>query len=426
MERFNFLNRHKKEPDSLISPEKGETLETVSPERLETHVLRWEKHGVDNGKDILLEAAEPIAHDTIKPLVASLEEDERTKSLTLITDNVAGRKFTEENEELQLTQIRDENLPVLAEIPNDIDAALVVIEPANSPDKPLLYSAKSVFGDSDTKLFYYIEGLPGHNTRELFTSDNASRMDDIDTLFVGSKTAKEIVAASLPKFKGRIEVIDSLLLPSKKEMFPKPETRQEERLKMLEHLGIPKEAVVVFYSGFPSSDYEEIAEGETLNQKTFNKSLNAIASVAEQSDDKQFALIVREHPRAKNDDDQITLPASTPDNLTVVTGEGSDITYDDVANSSDFIICQSTSSEVTLSKYRGVRTLVSGYKGMQEELNEQIFGEKGLEKLKSSSEVIYINSEADIMKALKDFKGDNEMVSVSESGLETIKNKLLE
>lgn len=426
IERERFLQKHSREFSPLLNAnEKEAKLGDIEAERFETKVLTWENQKNNSGKRILLEASEPIAYETVSPLLRSLEQDNRTGRITLLTDNVAGKKFGEERESLHLTEQRDEGKPLFTDIPGDVDVALVVTEPANSPDKALLYSSKSVFGNEHTKLFHLVEGLPGIGSRKLFEGENASNTDKIDMLFVGSTLAEELIRASLPELSGKIEITGSLLLASKADTFPKEESRELKRKEVLQRLQIDLESIIVFYSGFPSSDYEEVTSGQTLNQKTFSKTLEAVKKASE-TDSRPYALIVREHPRARGAGDSLDLPTGQLSKLVVVAADGPDFSYDEVANASDYIVCQSTSSEVSLAQYRGAMPIVSGYPDMQDRLNTEIFGEKGREVLKHSKEIIYAESERVIIDALIEYTGQRPLMPVPMNALEKIQERLLQ
>ncbi|MBI4065726.1 hypothetical protein HY412_00840 [Candidatus Kaiserbacteria bacterium] len=424
-----FLREHKTEFGPIVTSEVAIALQedthltsaqiTESIERVETKILVWERpQAAADAKRVLLEASEPAAYRTIKPLIAFLQHDERCRAITLVTDNTAGKNFMDEQESSGFKQVRDPNQPVFADIAGPFDSVLVLSEPKNSPNKPFLYGGKSVYGDDRTKIFFMLDGVLGHTTHEQFTAQTAEHMDFIDTIGVANEFSKQLLAAAVPRLRGRIRVVGSILLQSFKDDLIKNklfETHdvEEERRSLRETLKVPQDAVMVLYSGFPSIDYVALggkadadpAQGEkTLNQETFERTLEAVKIAALENPDKTFALAIRTHSRAAGIDNELRVPDVLPGNLHIIWASGLPLTYDDVANAADVIACQSTSTEVLYAPYRGVVAAVSGYagKGMQDELNKKIFG-SGLTTFKKSDDLLYVDSVETFAMYLKNF-----------------------
>ena len=384
-------------------------------EAIETKVLVWERagRGADT-KRVLLEASEPAAYKTVKPLIEFLQQDERCGAITLVTDNVAGKNFMDERDSLGLTQVRDPAQPVFADIAGPFDSVLVLTEPKNSPNVDLLFGGRSVYGNDSTKIYCMLDGMMGSTTRTLFTSADAGHMDSIDGVFVANDLAKELLVAAVPSLTGRVEAVGSLLLQQFKNSLPDPVAAEEGRRSMREALSIPQDAVVVLYSGFPSNDFaafngqadtDALRSGKTLNQETFGRTLEALKTVAAQNTDKTYALLVRTHPRASGVDNDLSVPAELPDNLHVIRTDSPTFNYDDIADAADLIACMSTSTEVLYAPYRGVTAAVLGYKGegMQDEINKQIFGQ-AMEAFKHAEGIAYIDSEESLEAYISSFE----------------------
>jgi len=163
-------------------------------------------------------------------------------------------------------------------------------------------------------------------------------------------------------------------------------------------------------------------ENNTLNQQTFTHTYTAAKEAAKKG--KSISLIVREHPRATREGDALTLPQE-PKGLRVVRAEGPEFTYDEVANAAEIIVCQSTSTEVLYSPYRGSIAAVSGYAGSQEKINTEVFGSAGVELLRRFPDIAYIDSEEALTRRLMDFKERPLQRSVVGHAVETIGNRLL-
>lgn len=446
-----FIRDRKEEFGPVIAPEVAAALregrdltsEQVSEsiERIETKVFTLEKKEAHPGaKRVLLEASEPAAYRTVKPLIAFLQQDERCAALTLVTDNVAGKNFVDEHEALGLTQKREPSQPVLADIAGPFDSVLVLVEPGDSPDRPLLYSGKSVYGNDTTKLLYMIDGILGENMRSKFSDEAVAHMDRIDIIGTATEFSKELLIAIAPQLRDRVVVAGSLLLQAFKQDIEKQhlfteEERVEGRHLVRETLGVSEDAVMVLYSGFPSIDYvthgakagTNLGEGEkTLNQETFDRTLESVRAAALAELGKKFALVIRTHPRAAGVDNDLRVPDDLPQNLRVVWGNGPTFSYDAIAGAADVVACQSTSTEVLYAPYRGVVAAVSGYAGpgRQQEINEKIFG-PGLTTFEKSHDVLYVDSVETFTTYLKDFRDRPPRRPIPDNPIPRIVNLLL-
>lgn len=447
-----FIRDRKEEFGPVVAPEVAAALRegreltpeqvTESVERIETKVFTWERKEARPGaKRVLLEASEPAAYRTVKPLITFLQHDDRCAALTLVTDNVAGKNFVDEHQALGLTQQREPDQPVLADIAGPFDSVLVLVEPGDSPDKPLLYSGKSIYGNDTTKLLYMIDGILGENTRSKFSDEAAEHMDRIDTIGAATEFSKELLSAITPHMRDRIVVAGSLLLEAFKQDLEKQrlfteEERGEGRRVTRGTLGVSENAVMVLYSGFPSIDYvahgaragTNLQEGEkTLNQATFDRTLEAVRATALAEPEKAFALAVRTHPRATGVDNDLAIPEDVPVNLKIVWANGPTFSYDAVAGASDVIACQSTSTEVLYAPYRGVVAAVSGYagEGMQEEINKKVFG-SGVETFKISPDLLYVDSPETLATYLEHFNQHPSRRPIPDNPIPRIADMLLE
>lgn len=445
-ERGDFIRKHAKEIATIVDDATAEALTTGEDlsgeqeeqiaEKFETKVFTWERpEAAPDSKSILLEAAEPAAYNTVHPLIKRLQRDTRCGKIVLVTDNIAGKRFEEERNDFSFEQIREPSQPVMADIPGGIDIVLALIEPSNSPEKVLLYAGKSVYGDSATKNYLFVDGFLGGTTRKLLTDASALRMDPIDGIFVSNDSAKRLLESAVPECKGRAIVAGSLMLESLKQTLPDISAAKEKRLTLRDELAIPQDAVAILYSGFPSVDYEELAgrpmtgnaqkHALTLNQETFKKTLFAVCAAAERNQEKKYALIVRTHPRAQGEDSHFEIPENLPENLRVVRANAPAYGYDDLVNAvTDIVACQSTSTEVFLAPYRGVAVAVFNYAGVQERINERVFGSDGAAALKRTEGLFFASSESALSEYVAHFQERPERKPLPDDSISPIIDEL--
>lgn len=446
-ERDRFIRAHEKEIATVVDSATAEKLDAGVQlsdeqegkilERFETKVFTWKRPlAAPGSKSLLLEAAEPAAYKTIRPLIERLQADERCGKIVLVTDNISGKRFEEEQESFQFEQIRNPDQPVMTDIPGDIDVTLALVEPSDSPEKVLLYAGKSIYGSETAKTYLFIDGFIGGTTRKLLTDESAAHMDSIDAIFVANDAARRLFESAVPETKGRVVVIGSLVLESLRQTLPGKEALQEERRLLREKLAIPQDAVAVLYAGFPSSDYERLAGQSTtgdvqkheltLNQETFKQTLSAVAAAAAEDPGREYALIIRTHPRAHGEDNVLEIPEDLPQNMRVVWANSPEYAYEDITNAvADIVACQSTSTEVFLAPYRGCTTAVFDYAGVQERINENIFGAEGVAALKESEGVFLASSEQSLADYVRHFQGRPERMPFPEDPIPNLMDKLL-
>lgn len=430
-----FIERRKDDIVPSLNKEQADALASGQPltheqsqavlEAFETKVFTWEAQDRRaESKRVLLEASEPAAYKTLKPLIERLERDEQCRGITLLTDNVSGKRFSEEREHFQFKQVRSNAEPVMADIPDSHDIVLILGEPKDTPEKMLLYSGKSVFGAAGAKQYLYLDGLMGGTTRTLFSEANATHMDQIDAVLVANEFAKELLQGAVPSLGDKITVVGSILLESLRDTLPTPDREKQTRSELRQKLDIPDNAIAVLYAGFPSKDYAALGaraipgaspEENTLNQETFMRTAAAMQDAALTHLERQFALVVRTHPRAAGKDNELEIPGDLPLNLRVVFANGPEYNHDDMVNAvADIIACQSTSTETFLAPYRGRAAAVFGYggQGMQAEIDEKIFGHGGAEALARTGAVFYVRSEKSFAEYLGRYRGNSERMAL--------------
>ena len=447
-EKKEFIEARKNEILPSLEKKEAEAVRSGQPlsdaeeekvlEQFETKVFVWNRpKGAPGAKRVLLEAAEPAAYNTLVPIIRELQKDERCAGITLVTDNVAGKRFTEEQKNFSFEQIRQPGQPVMADIPVESDVVLILVEPKDTPEKMLLYSGKSVYGTDSAKEYLYLDGLLGGTIQKLLTESSAVRMDHADGIFVANDLAKDLLESAVPSTEGRTTVAGSILIESLRNTLPDAAQEQKRRHELRGELGIPEDALTVLYSGFPSQGFEALGgrtvtnaeKGElTLNQETFAKTLSALQKAATESTERQFALVVRNHPRAAGQDNNLQIPESLPSNLHVVWANGPKYNYDDVVNSVvDIIACQSTSTEILLAPYRGRVPAIFGYEGegLQATIDKNIFGTDGAAALARSDTLFYIQSEDSFAHYVEQFHANPARMPLPPDPIAQIMNVLL-
>ena len=353
-------------------------------ERYETKVLTYERSDkVLGASKILFEASQPANYAVAAPLIEELIKDPRCAGITLLADNVAGQQF--EESDIPLRPIRSEGAPVMADIPaGPYEVALIFDEPANTPAPVLLYGAKSVFGAK--KLYFFAGGLIGEGTQHILAPDADQKMDAIDAIFVNDQLSKQLLCGMARVPEEKVIVTGSPLIESLE-----PEKAGMVRTAVREKLHIADSAFVAFYAGVVSADFKESGGESNLNMHTYKETLEGVQMAAEHDPAREYVLVVRTHPRARNIE-SLPVPSELPANMRIVGGE--DISYDEVVYAADVLCCNPLSSELLLAAYRGRTMAVFAYQGEHQfgQLCERIFGAQGMRIIRDSGRAVFIES----------------------------------
>lgn len=416
-ERFEdarkFIKEHESEVDPLLDAEGKKVLdhtETASSaseissdidtllEKFETKIFVYENNEADpRAQRVLVEASQPATFKIVNALigVGALQGDKRCREITLLTDNIAGKYFSDqEHSYSERGLVRTGSGSILRDIPGPFDVALAMEDTENSPVSLLLYGAKSVF---QAKRFYFmLPGFVGESTKMRFTADEIKNADELDGLIVGDDLAKRLVATTLHVPIEKIIVAGSPLLDGLD-----PEKGLVHRQAGREKAGIPLNAAVALFLGDRSQDYRAFGGDPDLNVKTFVRTLEGMTEAAHLHPDKQFALIVRPHPRAV-DEQLLSLVGETPPNLAIV--QNGALSFDEATYASDIICCNITSTETFLARYRGRTAGISMYqeKGLGGEIAHKIYNQTGLDMLRETKGISFISSAHDLAQQISD------------------------
>lgn len=428
-EKYAFVREHEKEIRPITDDQ--ETLNAidqgalVSPEALQLVLERYEtkifsygrKDARPDAKRLLLEAAQPANFNIVNPLLESLEHDERCSGVTLLTDNVSGKKFMEKHDP-DLQTVPTSERPIIGDIPEGPYRAVLVLDEAeNTPASVLLYGAKSVFGAE--KLCYLSLGLFGHVEKRIFGPERSTEMEDIDIIFSADEFSKQMLCGALGVPEEKVVVTGTPLLEG---------LRVEEANMLREKgraaLGVAEGTLTLAYAGFPSIDFQSVGGDPKLNPLTFEQTLTGVMRAAEAEPEKNFALVVRTHPRARNVEPSLIPTQTLPENLAVVDGNG--ITYEEFVYAADIIGCNVLSTESLLARYRGREAAIFAFsgKGQLGELLTENFGEKGEQIIKASDRMTLIDSPEKLSEMIARYQ-PREAIPVHPGSLERIKEIML-
>lgn len=363
-------------------------------ERYETKVLTYERPNAPVGAGkILLEASQPANYSVAARLINELMQDSRCAGITLLTDSASGQEFEKSSTPLRPVRSKDE--PVMADIPiGPYDVALVFDEPENTPQSVLLYSAKSVFGAK--KLYFFLGGLAGEKTQRILAPDASPKMDTIDAIFVEDQLSKQLLCEMLHIPEKKIIITDSALIESLE-----PEKAESFRTVGREKLSVPDSAFVVLYAGFPSADLLPSGGSEDLNLHTYAETVEGVRIAARNDPSREYVLITRTHPRARNVEPSLLAPSDLPANMRVMDGDG--VSYDEDIYAADVICCNPFSSEVLLAAYRGRSVVVTAYGGDRQlgELCERAYGRNTMDFVNKSGRAAFAESSQGLASVLE-------------------------
>mgnify|MGYP001612401219 CR=1 FL=1 len=427
-EKYIFIQNHEKEIRPLINDQ--ESLQSVVNgsyvpaervqsllEQYETKVLLYERKDapIDAGR-LLFESAQPATFNVIDPLIELLERDEQCAGITLLADNVAGKKFLAENDP-HFHVVPSSEHPVFADIPEGpYRAALVLDEGENAPSSVLLYGAKSVFGAE--KLYYLSLGLFGRVAKNIFES-SAAKQNEIDFVFSLDEFSKQMFCSVLGVPEEKVIITGTPLLEGLR-VEESDVLRQQGR----KALHIADEATTLLYAGFPSGDFQSAGGDPKLNSLTFEQTLAGVVAAATAEPTRKISLIVRTHPRARNVEPPLTPMQELPHNMNVVDGDG--LTYEEAVYASDIICCNIYSTESLLARYRGREAAVFAFpgKGQLGEILRDNYSEKGEDIIRQSDRMNLIDSPQGISEMIRNYQ-PREALPFQTDSLERIKNILL-
>lgn len=344
-------------PDSL---EVAQAIEEVS-----TKVYRFDKPPGDYQPDaqrVLLTASEPLAKNSIAPLIERLRSDPRVRGIGLVTDNVAGKQFEHGLEGFEC--IEDPTKPVLADAlsmaeSEPFDIAIVPVDPPNSPNSVALYGAKSVFGAR--RLYFLATGWVGVGATRLFDQPESKQMDSIDGIFCNDELAKDILRRQLPDFPAEHILVTGTPVVDALEV----EKAAEYTAAGRQRLGLNDATITVLFLGHVSGQPGSAESGlhPRISEHTFELTLEQAIQAAKANPQREMALLVRPHPRDPNSAELLELAQrETPANLHVIPADLKSISMQEAAYAADGI-ASIIGTDNFLASRRGRKGIFLGYEG---------------------------------------------------------------
>ncbi len=433
---WKFLRDHDSEVRPLLEAPERKKLDCVEEaphssesapyvkellEKFETKIFSFKNENAAPGaKRILVEASFTAAFKVMSALIEKMRGDSSVSEIVLLTDNLAGKYFSEQKESHSPREIiRGDGTSMLEDVlrMGPFDVAFAMEDALNSPVSILLYGAKSVFGTK--RLYYFLPGFIGETTKIYFASVERKNADEIDTIIVGDELAGRLASAALNFPLEKIVVAGSPLLDALAE-----DGGEHKRGEGRRKAGIPESANVVLFLGDKSEDYRALGGDPDANIKTFQETLRAVIEAAQKQPEKDFACIIRPHPKAP-DEHLLSFVKDVPQNLKFFDGSG--ISYDEAVYAADIVCCPVTSTEGFVARYRGRAAALLAYEGLGWDIARQIYGKQGIEILANSGAVSVLSSGGDLVEQLAhiDPLSPRTMLPHAENSAEKIRDILL-
>ena len=375
-------------------------------ERFETHVYLYEKADVSpDAKRFILAASEPLAYQTMMPLLERLKKDPRCSAIGFITDNVSGKRFSDGGDD-DFVPIHHHDQPVLVDIlrlvkEKPFDVAVACIDPPNAPQSVLLHAAKSTLGAK--KLFFIAGGWAGLGAEGGAQAVKSKTREMVDGIFRNDELAKLLIRKDDPSFpEDRIYSIGTPALDSLE--FDKIEEYNEHGRK--EH-GIPEDAYVVFYGGGIQKTFAELyGSCQDIESITLKETAQALAHVAKEAPERKFALILRSHPREDPSARKAIYNLSDvdfPSNVTVVSGHRDDWANVNEINAVADMVVSLVGTDTLFARFRGKDGVFLAYegKGLGADLLETVYPNGGIDAIRKTPGVILVSSPEDFAEFLK-------------------------
>jgi len=393
-------------------------------ERFETRAFLYENpQARPDAKGVIIDASEPLAWNIDRSLLGELLHDERCARVLFLTDNVAAKAFEQSPLASQFDRLHDHQKPLLGEImeataKEKFHVALALVEPQNSPNLPLLFGAKSVFGVE--KLYFVIGGWVGVGAMKgLFDSDRARNFDALDGILCNDELAALIIAAQLPYYKDKLRItgtpiIDGLDLAHAKEH------RQQGR----EKLGIDENTLTCLYAAGISA--EDVRSGFSidprLNEKIFEQMLEALSK---QEGPRDMALLVRPHPRDPNAQEYLDIAKHDWGALRVIPATAKEITMQEAGYASD-VIASVASTENFLQRLRGGKAVFLGFTGLSDTILHDLYPPESMQAIINTPNLQLVSSPEELGQYLQTLHPGLDAPQIPQTNTDTSAKRILD
>jgi hypothetical protein len=278
----------------------------------------------------------------------------------------------------------------------EIDIALASVSVQNGPEKPILYGAKGNLGAKKTFLILDSWGL----MKSTYAPEKMAEMEHIDGIFCNDEFAASIVKEALPEYAP--EDIHAYGTPGLEQL--EVEKAAAYRQETREKLGIDPDAFTILYGGDVSADYTDLDVPADINVETFEKTRSAVAAFANAHPERKVAVVVRPHPRARGtkDFDVLIRPteAESPVENVLYKNGSNPISINEASYAADVIV-SIVSTENLFAPARGRRSIFLAYKGLGDEVLNDMYGVTASDAIEAVPGVKKVSSEEELVRVFE-------------------------
>lgn len=413
-EKLRFLRKYADEVKPVLGDAKKDVFDRIaqgsaseeevneSVEEFETKIYshRKEEGGFDeDAKDVLVTIADPGAFNVAAPIIDRLQNDRRARSIEILTHGVSQKSFRGKFGE-GFSQVGDPNKPVLADLGQataDLgapDVVLATVSAENGPESVALFGGKSVLGAQ--RLFLIRDGWGGMGST-FDKGKSTLNMDEIDGIFCPDELSKQVVVDKLPHYsRDRIydfgtPTIDSVYAEDGADL---------QRLGR-EKLGLDDDTIAVLYGGGIQGEWiERYGTDPQIEAKTFSEVVGAIIDVAQNNPAKNYALLVRPHPRDPEKESIYDLSKrELPTNLKVIPADSPTPSEAIYASDVDLTISSTEAFKNLLRGRQAVFLTLEG-KTMGEGMMQRVLGGDAYNQLQRSDGVKFVKDRLNLTRLI--------------------------
>ena len=413
-DQIRFLDRHRDEIKPVVNADEAQLLDRLydgilTQEQIdrilheqETKVFVLDKpQASPEALKALLVGRDPGAALGIKSLIAAMEKDDRVGSLGLIIDGVAQSYL---KEDLKPFEKLDGSPLVIADIMKSAEKPYdVIINTGSTINNPASVTLKNkealTGGKSSAKTYFVYEAYEWGVTQDYY-----DEVEGMDGIFCNDEVAKAILMERFPDFDpDHIYVTGTGQIDSVK-------ADQAENLYRSgrEKLEIDDTTFTVAYLGTISSAYRMYGLDDRFDEKSWMRTVDAMARLAERYPGQKFALLYRYHPRDPQRDEKFTMTESMklPQNLMLkkATNEQG-LSADEVLYASN-AISSVTLTENFKSKHRARQGIYLGFEdpGMGADYLKKIYSPEIIAAMEEKGGVAIVKNDDALFRYLESIK----------------------
>jgi len=337
------------------------------------------KHIGYGAKNIILNATEPMAYNAILPIIESLIEDNRCKTLAFVTSEQAKIKFDSILKKKNLrfrfqeiiikkrgrkntTNIIGHNwINALSKFGCDkFDIAIATID-WQSDKYSLFFVAKKRLGVK--KMFLLQQSVTALCARSSLLKKyfTGTRAGSVDGVFYQDTFSQNITLGCLPNIPRHIAIISGPILT---DVHSGPKIKQL-RNSSKKKLGIKTNEFAILYLGDADKNYHKIdkAIDIDMNSKTLLLTIEATIQVASILPKKNLVFLVRSHPRGRYKEKAVIkkIKHILPNNLKIKYVRDDKISFEETMLSANVLVSIG-SAENFLASQNGISAVFLAYK----------------------------------------------------------------